>query len=68
MSGIETLKSTGTVTVCLSPVRTFRLNSISKNASADSVVEWGDSSPLVLPSIRFRDVVLEVVMLATSVS
>jgi hypothetical protein len=65
MSGYETLKNAGTI-VCLSPVSDLYGSFISFIANqTPSPLQWGDSSPLILPSIRFRDLVLETVMSAT---
>lgn len=62
-SSYESLRAAGTSVVCLSPVSLpcclwrdlFDLTSD----------QWGDSSPLLLPCIRFRDVAVHTVMVAT---
>ena len=56
MSAYETLRATSTSVICLSPVsRCSPLDPLSDPRLTTSV-QWGDSSPLLLPCIRFRDV------------
>ena len=64
MSAYETFKATSTSVVCLSPVsRCFPIDPRSDPRLTTSV-QWGDSSPLLLPCIRFRDVAVSRLVLA----
>jgi hypothetical protein len=62
MSAYESFKTAGTV-VCLSPVSASRCRA---NRDTNSWhPQWGDSSPLIIPSVRFRDLFIESILAAT---
>lgn len=62
MSSYESLRAAGTSVVCLSPVGiAFYLIYTGMLIR----LQWGDSSPLLLPCIRFRDLAVHTVIVAT---
>ncbi|KAJ7749310.1 hypothetical protein DFH07DRAFT_557295 [Mycena maculata] len=69
MSSYESLRAAGTSVVCLSPnlsLGCFWEASIELLSTVLIIVlKWGDSSPLLLPCIRFRDLAVHTVIAAT---
>jgi hypothetical protein len=71
ISSFESLRAAGTTVICLSPVRWTFPSSILchetdlEGRGGNGTLQWGDSSPLLLPCIRFRDLAVHTIIVAT---
>ena len=65
LSGYESIRAMGQNVVCLSPVCFLSCMFAEKSYLTNGLVQWGDSSPILLPCIRWRDVVIHTIAAAS---
>ena len=65
LSGYESIRAMGQNVVCLSPVCFPFCMLAEKYYLTDVLAKWGDSSPILLPCIRWRDVVIHTIAAAS---